>query len=79
MNELEQYTDLRVTDGDRMGISLAGVLEDLGLSVDADKVTVTGVQGKTYTLSQLEKSREKLILITRENGRTPEKGGHCKD
>ncbi len=42
-----------------MGISLAGVLEDLGLSVDADKVTVTGVQGKTYTLSQLgEEQRE---------------------
>ncbi|MEI3503865.1 MAG: hypothetical protein V8Q42_09540 [Anaerovoracaceae bacterium] len=78
VNELEQYTDLRVTDGVRMGISLAGVLEDLGLSVDADKVTVTGVQEKTYTLSQLEKSREKLILITRENGRTPEKGGPVK-
>ena len=78
VNELEQYTDLRVTDGDRMGISLAGVLEDLGLSVDADKVTVTGVQEKTYTLSQLEKNRDKLILITRENGRTPEKGGPVK-
>ena len=78
VNELEQYTDLRVTDGDRMGISLAGVLEDLGLSVDADKATVTGVQEKTYTLSQLEKNRDKLILITRENGRTPEKGGPVK-
>ena len=78
VNELEQYADMRVTDGDSMGISLAGVLEELGLSVDADKVTVTGVREKTYTLSQLEKNRDKLILITRENGRTPEKGGPVK-
>lgn len=41
-------------------------------------VTVTGLQEKTYTLSQLEKNRDKLILITRENGRTPEKGGPVK-
>lgn len=78
VNELEQYADLRVTDGESMGIYLAGILEELGLSVDADKVTVMGLQEKTYTLSQLEKSRDKLILITRENGRTPEKGGPVK-
>ncbi len=78
VNEIEQYTDLRVTDADTMGISLAGLLEEIGVAVDADKVTVTGVQEKTYTYSQLKKNRDKMILITRENGRTPEKGGPVK-
>lgn len=75
VNEIERYTDLRVTDGNVMGISLAGLLEDLAVTVDADKVTVTGIQEKTYSYAQLKQNRDKLILITRENGKTPEKNG----
>lgn len=79
VNELEAYLDLRVTDGNDMGISLAGLLEDKGLTVDAEKVTIKGSSGKvSYTYSELKKNRDSILLITRENGKTPESGGPVK-
>ncbi|MDO4545918.1 MAG: hypothetical protein Q4C25_07150 [Bacillota bacterium] len=78
VNQLERYSDLIVTDGTQMGISLAGLLEEIGLTVDADDVTVKGESEATYTYEQLQKDRDGIFLVTRENGQPPETGGPVK-
>ncbi len=80
VNELEGYPDLTVTDGDSMGVSLAGILEEIGLTVDADKVTVKGSDDSkaVYTYDELQKNRDSILLVTRENGKTPQSGGPVK-
>lgn len=78
VNELERYYDLMVTSGEDTGTSLKGLLDTLGLTVDAGTVTVKGTGEEKFTQKELADGRDTLLLITRESGKTPERGGPVK-
>lgn len=78
VNQMESYVDLMVSDGTQQGVSLAGLLKEVGVAVDVEKVTVIGDRKITYTWDDLETKSDSLFLTTRENGKPPEKGGPVK-
>lgn len=78
INEMELYHDLIITNGNETGISLKGLLDVPGLSVDAGIVTVKGSAQKTFTQKELDNGRDSILLVTRENGKAPATGGPIK-
>jgi hypothetical protein len=66
IGDLENQIDLMTTSGDYMGVSLLGLLENLGLSVDASKITVSnGEKQVTFTVDELQDAKKETILATR--------------
>ncbi|NLD20054.1 MAG: hypothetical protein GX663_07400 [Clostridiales bacterium] len=78
VSELESYNDLMVTSGSQRGISLAGFLEARGLAIDAEKITIEGDTTVKYTMDQLHKNKDKLLLVTRQDGNAIDEGGPVK-
>ncbi len=69
IGDLENQIDLMTTSGDYMGVSLLGLLENLGLSVDASKITVSnGEKQVTFTVDELQDAKKETILATRISG-----------
>jgi len=67
---LEDQVDLTASSGKYEGVSLISLLKDLGLSVDASKVTVSSGKNKvTLSLSDLEDAKDDTILATRISGK----------
>lgn len=68
--QLEKDIDLQVKSKDGYsGVSLSGLLEKSGLTVDADKIVVKGSGGKvSYTLKELKQNKE-VVLATRKDGK----------
>lgn len=66
---LEDQTDLVTTSGDFMGVRLLGLLQELGLAVDASKITLSnGKEQVVLTLEELKKNKNETILATRRSG-----------
>lgn len=78
VSQLESYSELTVTLGNQTGISLAGLLEEKGLAIDGENVMVEGDTKAEYSLDEVQKNRDKLILITRQDGKALAAGGPVK-
>lgn len=78
VNQLERNYDLMVTNGDETGFSLAGLLDETGITVDAGDVTIRGEGERTYSIDELEKKKDSILLATREQGKPLKKGGSVK-
>lgn len=78
INQIERNYDLMITKGKETGFSLAGLLDEIGLTVDAGDVTVKGDGEVTYTVKELEKKKDSILLVTRNDGKPLEKEGPAK-
>ena len=78
VNALEQKSDLRIEDENVLGFSLGGLLDEIGMTVDAGDVIVKGNSQTVYTQDDLTAQRDALGIITRQAG-TPVAALCCGD